>query len=114
MKIKTGDRVVVIAGASKGMVGIVQEVFKDKNRVVIDGVNMLTYNIKPSNDNPEGGQEKSPGPIDVSNVMIIEDQKSKDNNTDNIKVSKIKIEIIKDKNGRTSKKRILKSNGMEV
>ncbi len=78
MKIKQGDLVQVIAGSSKdkGKQGKVIKTFAKKDRVVVEGVKMITKHVKPSQSNNEGGIITIEAPIHVSNVMIV-DPKSK-------------------------------------
>jgi large subunit ribosomal protein L24 len=72
MKIKNGDSVVVIAGKEKGKEGVVIETRPSKNRIVVEGVNMIKKHIKPSQSNQEGGILEVEGSIHVSNVLIKE------------------------------------------
>jgi large subunit ribosomal protein L24 len=72
LKIKSGDRVKVIRGNHKGEEGIVLSVDPEKNRVVVQGVNMRKRHKKPSQANPEGGIVQFEAPIHVSNVMVID------------------------------------------
>ena len=74
MRIKKGDKVEVIAGNEKGSRGVVLRIDTKKNRVVVDGVNMVKKHQKPQNI----GGRQSPGgiiefeaPMDVSNVMLV-------------------------------------------
>ena len=62
----------VIAGNDKGKKGKVLEILKEKNRVVIEGVNMITKHVKPSADNPEGGIQKTEAGIHISNVKLVD------------------------------------------
>lgn len=71
LKIKKGDLVKVIAGDAKGQEGKVLEVITDKNKVLIEGVNMISKHAKPSAKNPQGGIVKQEAPINLSNVMLI-------------------------------------------
>lgn len=77
MKIKKGDRVIVIAGADKGKIGTVQKVFPKLNRVVIDGVHTVTKHQKPTQKNPEGSIVELYAPIDASNVAIYDEKAKK-------------------------------------
>ena len=70
MKLKTGDKVVVIAGKSKGKEGTIISVLKDENKVVVEGANMLKKHIKP-NGQQSGSIVEKEAPIHASNVMII-------------------------------------------
>ena len=71
MKIKKGDLVKVIAGKDKDKEGKVLAVNKEKNTVVVEGINMVTKHTKPSAANQNGGIVKQAGPIDASNVMYL-------------------------------------------
>lgn len=71
LKIKKGDKVTVIAGAYKGKEGSVLEVHAEKNRVVVEGVNVMKKHTKPTNDNP-GGINEITAPIHVSNVALVD------------------------------------------
>lgn len=72
LKIRKGDRVIVIAGDDKGKEGVVQEVLVDKRRVVVEGINIVTKHEKPSAGKPEGGIKKTEAPIHISNVQLID------------------------------------------
>ena len=71
MKIKKGDTVKVIAGKDKDKEGKVIAVNKKDNKVLVEGVNMLTKHTKPSAANQNGGIIHQEGPIDASNVMYM-------------------------------------------
>jgi len=71
-KIKKGDKVIVISGAVKNIVGVVESIDYKKNQVVIAGVNEGKKHVKPKNDNTEGGIISFYKPIHISNVMIAE------------------------------------------
>jgi len=71
MKIKKGDTVRVITGKDKGKEGKVLVVDKKNERVVVEGVNMITKHSKPSQANPNGGIVQKEAAIDSSNVMLV-------------------------------------------
>ena len=73
-KVKRGDTVKVIAGKNKGRQGEVIEVIRKTDRVIVQGINMITKHVKPSATNPEGGIETKEAPIHISNVMVIDNQ----------------------------------------
>jgi large subunit ribosomal protein L24 len=75
--IKTGDTVVVIAGADKGTTGKVLRVLTDKDRVVVEGVNRVWKHVRPSQRNPQGGRIQKNAPIHVSNVMPLDPTSNK-------------------------------------
>ena len=70
-KIKKGDTVQVIAGKDKGKDGKVISVDRKKNRLLVEGINMITKHAKPSMANQQGGIVHQEGPIDASNVMYL-------------------------------------------
>ena len=72
IKIMKGDRVRVIRGNYRDMEGAVLEVLRDSGKVRVEGVNMRKRHSRPSQANPEGGIITFEGPIDVSNVMLID------------------------------------------
>lgn len=77
MKIKKGDKVVVRTGKDKGSTGEVVKVMPKDNRVLVQGINMVTKHTKPSQLNPQGGKEKKELPIHVSNVMVVDPKTEK-------------------------------------
>jgi large subunit ribosomal protein L24 len=77
LKIKSGDIVTVIAGDHKGAEGKVVRVYKDKNKAVVEGVNMVSKHTKPSAKSPQGGIVKKEAPIHISNLSLI-DPKTKE------------------------------------
>ena len=94
-KIKIGDYVKVIAGSSKGSEGKVVSVFKKREKVIIEGLNMVKKHIKPNSKSPQGGIEEKESPIHISNVSLIDDNpkkpKLKKEKKSNTKISKKKI-----------------------
>lgn len=71
-KIKVGDTVKVIAGDNKGSEGKVLQIIKDKNRAIVEGVNLVSKHTKPSAQNPQGGIVKKEASIHISNIALIE------------------------------------------
>ena len=96
LKIKSGDQVRVISGDHKGSEGKVLTVFIDKNKAIVEGVNMVSKHTKPSAKNPQGGIVKKEAPIQISNLSLI-DPKSKE-------ITKVGFRIEGDKKVRFSKK----------
>lgn len=72
MHVKKGDTVKVITGKDKGKQGVILEAFPKKERVIVEGVNIVKKHAKPSQDNPQGGIINKEAPIHVSNVMPID------------------------------------------
>jgi large subunit ribosomal protein L24 len=72
LHVKTGDTVKVIAGDEKGKTGKVVSVKTKTNKVVIEGINMITKHNKPSAKAPQGGIEKKEAPMHASNVQLVD------------------------------------------
>ncbi|TDC86553.1 50S ribosomal protein L24 [Actinomadura sp. 7K507] len=77
MKIRKGDEVIVLAGKDKGATGKVLRVYPRRERVVVEGVNLMTKNIKADQQRAgaESGRITMEAPLHVSNVAIVEDGK---------------------------------------
>ena len=71
LKIKTGDTVRVIAGDHKGSEGKVLTVFIEKNKAIVEGVNMIKKHMKPSAQNPQGGIVEKEAALQISNLSLI-------------------------------------------
>ena len=71
MKIKKGDTVKVIAGKDKDKEGKVISINKKDNKVLVEGINMVTKHAKPSMANQQGGIIEMEAPLDISNVMYL-------------------------------------------
>jgi large subunit ribosomal protein L24 len=72
LKVKKGDLVVVTTGENKGKQGRIVEVDRTKDRVVVEGVNLVKKHRKPSAQNPQGGIEEIAAPMHISNVMVVD------------------------------------------
>ncbi|MCP3742256.1 50S ribosomal protein L24 [Rossellomorea sp. BNER] len=72
MHVKKGDKVMVITGKDKGKTGVVLAAFPKKDRVLVEGVNVVKKHSKPSQVNPQGGIISQEAPIHVSNVMPLD------------------------------------------
>lgn len=101
MKIKKGDKVIVIAGANKGKTGIVQKVHRTLERVVVEGVNVRKKHQKPTQSKPEGSIVDIYAPIHVSNVALV-DPKTK-------KATRVGYQEVKGK-----KVRVTKASGSQI
>lgn len=77
MQIKTGDKVVIISGKDKGKEGVVLAAHTSKNKVVVEGVNVVKKHVRPSQMNPDGGIVEFEAPIHASNVMIVDPKSGK-------------------------------------
>lgn len=96
LKIKSGDIVRVIAGDHKGSEGKVLKVDREKNKAIVEGVNMVSKHTKPSAKSPQGGIVKKEAPIQISNISLI-DPKTKE-------TTRVGIRVEGDKKVRFSKK----------
>jgi large subunit ribosomal protein L24 len=100
-KMRKGDLVQVMAGKSKGKQGKIREILVDRNRVIIEGVNMVKRHTKPSQSNQQGGIIEKEASIHASNVLLVDPKTNKG--------ARIKIVIKGDK-----KTRVFKKSGAEL
>lgn len=77
LHIKKGDTVYVNAGDNKGQQGKVLEVIVDKQRAIVEGVNLVSKHTKPNAANPQGGIVKQEAPIHISNLQPIDPKTGK-------------------------------------
>ena len=96
LKIKTGDTVKVIAGDEKGKEGKVLRVDREKNRAIVEGVNLVKKHTKSNAQNPQGGIVEKEASIHISNLSLI-DPKTK-------KATRVGFEVKDGKKVRISKK----------
>ena len=75
--INKGDTVYVLAGEDKGKTGRVLAVLRDKNRAIVEGVNIVTKATKPSAQYPQGGLVKKEAPIHISNINLVDPKTGK-------------------------------------
>ncbi|WP_223032966.1 MULTISPECIES: 50S ribosomal protein L24 [Hanstruepera] len=71
LKIKSGDTVKVIAGDHKGSEGKVLQVLIDKNKAIVEGVNLVKKHMKPSAQSPQGGIVEKEAAIHISNLSLL-------------------------------------------
>ena len=71
IKIKKGDKVRVIAGSNKGSEGVVTKVLREKNKAIVEGVNLVKKHTKPSAENPQGGIQEMEAPMQISNLTLL-------------------------------------------
>lgn len=72
LKIKKGDNVVVLSGASKGTKGTVLKVFPAERKAIVEGVNIIKKHTKPNAENPQGGIVETEAPIYISKLAIVD------------------------------------------
>lgn len=70
MNLRKNDKVIILAGKDKGKTGEIKSVMPSKNKVLVAGLNMVSKNVKP-NQNNKGGIQKIEAPIDASNVAVV-------------------------------------------
>lgn len=75
--IKKGDTVEIRTGVNKGATGKVMRVFPDKQRVLVEGINLAYKHVRPSQKNPQGGRIRVERPIHISNVLPVNPKSSK-------------------------------------
>ncbi len=72
LKVRTGDTVRVITGDHKGQEGKIQKILRDKNKAIVEGVNLVSKHEKPSAKNPQGGIVKKEAAVHLSNLSLID------------------------------------------
>ena len=77
LHIKKDDTVIVLTGEDKGKTGKVLKVLVEKNRAIVEGVNIVSKSAKPSAKNPQGGIVKMEAPIHISNLSLIDPKSGK-------------------------------------
>ena len=104
MKIRKNDTVMVIAGNARGKSGKVLKVYTDRNRVIVEGVNLIKRHTRPNQKNPQGGIVQREAPIHVSNVMLL-DPKSNE-------ITRTGMKVVKDETtGKKRRMRVSKATG---
>lgn len=72
LHVKKGDTVLVIAGDDKGKKGRILEVFNEKKRALVEGLNIVSRHTKPNAQNQQGGIIKKEAPINISNLKVVD------------------------------------------
>ena len=75
-RIRKGDEVAVVSGVDRGKRGRVLRVIREKDKVVVSGVNLVHRHIRRSQKNPQGGRIRREMPIHLSNVMLVPPEES--------------------------------------
>ena len=70
-RIKKGDNIKIISGEHKGSEGKVVKILKEKNKLVVEGINIVKKHLKPNSQNPKGGIKEVESPIHISNVILL-------------------------------------------
>ena len=100
MFVKTGDKVRVIAGKDKGKEGTITKTIAAKDRVVVEGVNIVKKHQKPSNAYPQGGVIDVEAPLHVSNVQLLDPSTNQPTRVGHQVVDGKKVRVAK-KSGKT-------------
>lgn len=95
MILKSGDKVIVIAGRDKGKTGVIQKVLPELNKVVVENVNVRKKHNKPTQANPEGSIVEIYAPIDASNVMYLDPKTKKGTRIGHKEVKGKKVRVTK-------------------
>jgi large subunit ribosomal protein L24 len=77
LHIKKGDTVFVNAGEDKGKTGRVLKVFIEKQRALVEGVNIVSKSTKPNAKSPQGGFQKKEAPVHISNLNVLDPKSGK-------------------------------------
>ncbi|MEG1729516.1 MAG: 50S ribosomal protein L24 [Bacteroidaceae bacterium] len=77
LHVKKGDTVYVNAGESKGKTGKILKVFIEKQRAIVEGLNMVSKSQKPNAKNPQGGIVKQEASIHISNLNVLDPKSGK-------------------------------------
>jgi large subunit ribosomal protein L24 len=104
LHIRKGDTVVVIAGDDKSTPGKVRqgkvlEIFAEKNRAIVEGINIVTKHQKPTAGKPEGGIKKMEAPVHISNLMLVDPSSGKPTRTGRKVNEKGKLQRFSKKSG---------------
>ena len=102
LHITKDDTVIVLAGEDKGKTGKVLKVLVDKNRAIVEGINIVSKSAKPSAKNPQGGIVKQEASIHISNLSLIDPKSGK----------ATRVAVKKTEDGK--KVRIAKKSGEEI
>ena len=102
LHIKKDDTLIVLAGEDKGKTGKVLKVLVDKNRAIVEGINIVSKSAKPSAKNPQGGIVKQEASIHISNLSLIDPKSGK----------ATRVAVKKTEDGK--KVRIAKKSGEEI
>ncbi len=104
MKIRKNDNVMVIAGNARGKSGKVLKVYPERERVIIEGVNIIKRHSRPNQKNPQGGIVQREAAIHVSNVMLLDPKTNE--------VTRVGTKVVLDAvTGKKKRMRVAKTTG---
>lgn len=99
LHIKKGDTVYVNAGEDKGKTGRVLQVLVDKQRAIVEGVNVVSKSTKPNAKNPQGGIEKKEAAIHISNLNPLDPKSGKPTRVGRVRNAEGKLVRVSKKSG---------------
>jgi large subunit ribosomal protein L24 len=104
MKIRKNDTVIVIAGNARGKTGKVLKVYPERERVIVEGVNIIKRHTRPNQRNPQGGIVQREAPIHVSNVLLLDPKSNKP--------TRVGMQVTRDETtGKKRRMRVAKATG---
>jgi large subunit ribosomal protein L24 len=104
MRIHKNDMVKVISGNARGKTGKVLKVFPEKERIIVEGVNLFKRHARPSQKNPQGGIIQREGTVHVSNVMLLDPKTNE--------VTRVGSKVVKDETtGKKRRMRVARTTG---
>jgi large subunit ribosomal protein L24 len=104
MKIRKNDTVMVVSGNARGKTGKVLKVYPDRERIIVEGVNIIKRHTRPNQKNPQGGIVQREETIHVSNVMLVDPKTSG--------VTRVGMKVVKDETtGKKRRMRVAKATG---
>ena len=104
MRIRKNDMVMVISGNARGKTGKVLKVFPERDRVIVEGVNIIKRHTRPNQKNPQGGILQREGTVHVSNVMLLDPKTNE--------VTRVGSKVTKDEaTGKKVRMRVAKATG---
>ncbi len=98
MKLKTGDKIIIIAGKDKGKTGKIVKVLSKENKIVLDGLNMMKKHQRPRKSGEKGSMVDMSMPIHASNVMILDPKTGKGTRIGKKKVGNKMVRIARKSN----------------
>lgn len=103
MRLRKNDKVKVVSGNNKGKEGKILKIYRDKNRVIVEGVNIIKRHTRASQKNPQGGITQKEAPVHVSNVMLIDPKAGEP--------TRLGMKIIEEAGGKKKRMRYGKKSG---
>ncbi len=96
-RLRKNDKVKVISGNNKGKEGKILKIYPAKDRVIVEGVNIIKRHTRPNQKNPQGGITQKEAPIHVSNVMLIDPKAGEP--------TRLGVRVIEEENGKKKRMR---------